>query len=280
MGISAGGFGLNIKTEDIAKFGTFLLNRGKWEGTQLLNPEWIDEATAKHIDNFGDANDWKQGYGYQFWRCAPEGVYRGDGAFGQYCIVMPEQDAVLAMQSGVDDMQMILTSIWDILLPAMKSSVSEDKETQQKLNERLKELTYAMPAGEASSPIASKVSGREYEISENIAGITKLVFEFGTATKVTFHFCENSYTAQIGYKQWVDGETFMKEEDENTDSPLYHHISCAGAWLSENVFQFEILYNRTTTKDIITVKFRDKGINVTCQRKFNFCGTTLNMMGW
>ena len=49
-------------------------------------------------------SDWDQGYGYQFWRCR-HGAYRGDGAFGQYCIVMPEQDAVIAITSGVKDMQ-------------------------------------------------------------------------------------------------------------------------------------------------------------------------------
>ena len=62
--------------------------------------------------------EWEQGYGYQFWRCR-HNVYRGDGAFGQYCIVMPEQDAVLAITSGVSDMQAVLDTVWKYLLPAM-----------------------------------------------------------------------------------------------------------------------------------------------------------------
>ena len=63
-GIETGGFGLNVKTEGIARFGQFLLNRGGWQGRQLIDPAWIDEATAWHIDNGPEGNpDWVQGYG-------------------------------------------------------------------------------------------------------------------------------------------------------------------------------------------------------------------------
>ncbi|HEY5586064.1 MAG TPA: serine hydrolase [Ruminiclostridium sp.] len=279
-GINAGGFGLNIKTEDIAKFGTFLLNKGVWEGKQLLNSAWIEEATAKHIENNGDTPDWKQGYGYQFWRCQPEGVYRGDGAFGQYCIVMPEQDAVIAIQAGVADMQKVLTDIWDILLPAMKNSVPENKENQTALEEKLSCLVYSMPSGEARSPMADIVSGKEYEIAENSTGITKLAFNFADTNKVTVHMGENNYTAEIGYQKWIDGQTHFKEEDEKIFSPLFHHISCAGAWVNEDTFQFDILYNRTTTKDTFEIKFHEKGITIMYERKLNFTGGKLKLLGW
>jgi len=69
------------------------------------------------VSNGDDPNsDWAQGYGYQFWRCR-HGAYRGDGAFGQYCLVMPDQDAALAITGGVKDMQAVLNLIWiDLLL--------------------------------------------------------------------------------------------------------------------------------------------------------------------
>ena len=80
---------------------------------------WVEEATATHSDNSSQPNpDWQQGYGYQFWRCR-HGAYRGDGAFGQYCLVMPDQDAVLAITSGIGDMQAALDLVWEHLLPAM-----------------------------------------------------------------------------------------------------------------------------------------------------------------
>ena len=122
QGISAGGFGLSIRTEDIARFGQLYLQKGKWQGKQLVPAAWVEAATARQTSNGSNPkSDWDQGYGYQFWRCR-HGAYRGDGAFGQYCIVLPEQDAVIAITSGVKDMQAVLNLVWDKLLPAMKPS--------------------------------------------------------------------------------------------------------------------------------------------------------------
>jgi len=123
QGISTGGYGLSIRTEDIAKFGQLYLQKGKWHDKQLVPAAWIDAATARQTSNGSNPeSDWDQGYGYQFWRCR-HGAYRGDGAFGQYCIVLPEQEAVIAITSGVRDMQAILNLVWEKLLPAIKPSV-------------------------------------------------------------------------------------------------------------------------------------------------------------
>ncbi len=143
QGVNTGGFGLNIKTEDIARFGQLYLQKGKWEGKQIIPEAWVDEATQSHISN-GDnpESDWNQGYGYQFWRCR-HNAYRGDGAFGQYCIVMPEQDAVLAITSGLGDMQEPLNLVWDILLPAMKEkAVRANKAAQEALTQKTSQLEH------------------------------------------------------------------------------------------------------------------------------------------
>jgi CubicO group peptidase (beta-lactamase class C family) len=100
QGISAGGFGLSIRTEDIARFGQLYLHKGKWQGKQIVPESWVDAATTRQTSNGSNPqSDWDQGYGYQFWRCR-NGAYRGDGAFGQYCIVLPEQDAVIAITAA------------------------------------------------------------------------------------------------------------------------------------------------------------------------------------
>ncbi|MFN8530593.1 MAG: serine hydrolase [Anaerolineae bacterium] len=122
QGINTGGWGLNITTPDIAVFGQLYLQKGLWNGKRLVPEAWIAEASAFQSDN-GPANesDWTQGYGYQFWRCR-HNAYRGDGAFGQYCVIMPDQDAVLVITGGLDDMQMPLTALWDHLLPVMSAA--------------------------------------------------------------------------------------------------------------------------------------------------------------
>ena len=117
QGISAGGFGLSIRTEDIARFGQLYLQKGKWQGKQLVPEAWVEAATARQTSNGSNPkSDWDQGYGYQFWRCR-HGAYRGDGAFGQYCIVLPDKDAVIAITSGVKDMQFVLDLVWESCCP-------------------------------------------------------------------------------------------------------------------------------------------------------------------
>ena len=66
---------------------------------------WVTAATSLRTNSSNPDSDWDQGYGYFFWRCRRHGCYRGDGAFGQFCIVMPEQDAVVAITSGTRDLQ-------------------------------------------------------------------------------------------------------------------------------------------------------------------------------
>ena len=101
QGISLGGYGLSIRTEDIAKFGQLYLQKGKWNG-QATRARGVGRAGDRRSRSPTAAiptKDWDQGYGFQFWRCR-HGAYRGDGAFGQFCIVLPEQDAVVAITAN------------------------------------------------------------------------------------------------------------------------------------------------------------------------------------
>ena len=142
--VNTGGWGLRLQTEDIAKFAQLFLQKGKWNGRQVLPQGWVEEASTAHIIQHPDlplakreSSDWEQGYGYQMWRCR-NNAYRGDGAFGQYAIVMPEQDAVIAITSETADMQGELNLIWKILLPAMQkeklaANADDDKKLEKKL---------------------------------------------------------------------------------------------------------------------------------------------------
>jgi CubicO group peptidase (beta-lactamase class C family) len=119
QGISIGGYGLYLKTEDIAKFGQLYLQKGRWENQQLIPSDWVQEASSKQVSNGSDAaSDWNQGYGYQFWRCR-HNAFRGDGKDGQFCIVLPDQDAVVVMTANTSNMQSQLSLVWEYLLGAM-----------------------------------------------------------------------------------------------------------------------------------------------------------------
>ncbi|WP_307793457.1 serine hydrolase domain-containing protein [Microbacterium stercoris] len=115
-GIDVGGFGLAITTEDMASFGQLLLQRGRWGEAQLIPHEWVDRASQAlaGIDPQGWEGDWAQGYGYQLWRCRTS-AFRADGAFGQFIIVWPEHNAVIALTSASSVTQEILDLVWTTL---------------------------------------------------------------------------------------------------------------------------------------------------------------------
>lgn len=133
-GVDKGGTGLYLKTEDVAKFGQFLLQKGVWNGKRLLSEDWIEKATSKQISNGTDPNsDWSQGYGFQFWRCR-HNAYRGDGAYGQFCIVIPDYDAVVVLTSDASSTDKELNAIWEELLPNIQNEpLAEDSAAVAKL---------------------------------------------------------------------------------------------------------------------------------------------------
>ena len=133
QGICCGGWGLYLKTEDLARMGQMILQNGRWKGRQIVPAEWISEASRRQVDctpagmRPDDAvrqgltlenNDWVQGYGYQMWRCR-HNAFRADGAGGQYIIILPEHDAVIVNTAQLNDMWGQLNLIWQYLLPAL-----------------------------------------------------------------------------------------------------------------------------------------------------------------
>ncbi|NQX12706.1 beta-lactamase family protein [Microbacteriaceae bacterium VKM Ac-2855] len=126
--------GLHARTEAIAALGQLYLQRGEWQGRQLLPAGWVDDATRSHVANGTDPDsDWAQGYGFQFW-IARHG-YRGDGAYGQFCVVLPEHGVVLAITGQSLNMQGVLDLAWTHLLPAI--DVAGDAAADTSLAEQL-----------------------------------------------------------------------------------------------------------------------------------------------
>src|SRR5690606_21202004 len=124
------------------------LQRGEWNGRRILPAAWVDLATSRQTSNgSGAENDWNQGYGYQFWRCIP-GFYRGDGAFGQFCIVMPQYDTVVAINSGSKDMGAIMRLIWKRLIPELRpAAIPADEAATSKLRDKLASLAQPTLSG-------------------------------------------------------------------------------------------------------------------------------------
>jgi len=143
-GTDMGGAGSRLHTEDMARFITFVANKGMWQGEQLLRAEWFDRATAAQIDSTNGQPatnpDWLQGYCYQYWRCVPEGAFRADGAYGQFGIVLPKQDAVVIITQCNDDPQISLQLVWDTVLKSMTDEPLPPSADADELKDRLSKL--------------------------------------------------------------------------------------------------------------------------------------------
>ena len=153
QGVCCGGFGLHLSCEDIARFGQCLLQKGVWEGTQVLPEGWVALATREHIANYEGrpqaGNEWAQGYGFQFWRCM-DGRYRGDGAMGQACIVDEKRGAVLAVTCAANNMGEEFRMIREHIFPAFDTPAGTEAE-QAALQSRISALSYPFPADDGSA---------------------------------------------------------------------------------------------------------------------------------
>ena len=150
------------------------MQKGIWNGNQILPASWIEEATTEKIiqhpelsQSAKDSSDWEQGYGYQIWRCRHH-AYRADGAFGQYIIVFPEQDMVLAIQSETRNMQNEMNLVWDYLLPAIKKNkLPEDQKSLYALKAKLSTLAIKPDAGSFTSFTANKKLNKYFILEPN-----------------------------------------------------------------------------------------------------------------
>jgi CubicO group peptidase (beta-lactamase class C family) len=262
-GINTGGWGLSVQTEGLAKFGQFLLQKGKWNDKQLLPAKWIDEATTFKIQQPGGdkkdrpkaQNDWLQGYGYQFWRCQGT-AFRGDGAFGQFTIVLPEQDAVIVMTSENKNMQGQLDLVWKHLLPAIDA-----KEPQAADLSRLKKLKLAPPRGSKTSPVAQS---RSYKLETNEFGLktASLAFQDNTCS-----FTTDDHTITCGLGTWQRCEAAFPGTPPRLISggmpkkATPSKIAASAAWTNDHTLVMQWRYYETPHSDTVTCQF--DGDNVT-----------------
>jgi CubicO group peptidase (beta-lactamase class C family) len=272
QGISAGGFGLSVRTEDIAKFGQLLLQKGEWQGKRLLPAGWVEEATARQTSNGSNPqSDWDQGYGYQFWRCR-HGAYRGDGAFGQYCIVLPEQDAVIAITGGVANMQAVLNLVWDKLLPAFQqTSLAPDDPSRAKLEETLKNLS--LRTVKAAGKPADRTN-RKYTLPANDRKLESITLQTGQTEgdEVLVTRANGAeHRLYCGAGKWRTGRAAWGRLPEQP-------VAACGAWTVDNTFTAKICFSETPF--ILTVQLTFTGNEVRCESRWNvgFLPTTEAML--
>jgi hypothetical protein len=268
----------------MAKFGQLFLQKGLWNGKQILPAAWVDEASTAHIDQAPDApeevsksNDWVQGYGYQMWRCR-HNAYRGDGAYGQYIIVMPDQDAVIAITSETPDMQNVMNLVWDILLPAMeKDPLRENPEHAATLQARLASLALAVPQAETSSLLTNELNGKTIRFDANELNFSTLTFRFaGDSCLMQLTDPGMTYDIPLGNGRWINHHTGLKGPNLLLGAKGHFvgipAVEVAGAfsWKDENTLELVLRYIESPHHQTLVFKFEKDAVTLELQNSQDF----------
>ena len=274
-GINAGAYGLSVRTEDIAKMGQLYLQKGVWKGKQIIPAAWVAEATARQTSN-GSAptSDWDQGYGYQFWQSRHG--FRGDGAFGQYMLILPQYDAVVAITSGVRDMQAVMNLVWDKLLPAMQPhALAENVAAQRALRGKLASLTVRVAPGRPTSPIASSVSGRWYQLPENERGMRAVSLELSAAPVLHVRTASGETTTPIGLGVWSSSKGWTNGMDHLLSVTPPVAIAASGGWSTDSVFTVKLVAPETPFYSTLDFHFDGSRLVLDGEQNVSFGPTKL-----
>lgn len=285
MGIECGGWGLALKTEDIAKFGQLYLNNGVWEGKQLLPKGWAETSGSFHADTtsdtkFTDNPNSTAGYGYQFWLCRNEGWYRADGMMGQYAIIMPDKDMVIVTTAGCPVQLDVLDVLWDTLIPAIDviPEKSEPGPYYKKLNDLAAQISLPTPQAVARArEIEDRISGRVYELPINLFSMLPLVVRYlYDLTPMGIDSLRFDFGDDISYLHWHEDGCDMcvpfSLNGEFTACTLNYSGSefetrVFAAWVDQKTLEIDIRLIRTPHMLVARFVFEDDVIKICCSEQ-------------
>lgn len=269
-GINTGGWGLRLKTEDLAKFGQLYLQKGKWNGKEILTEAWVDEATTVKMQQRPDItqeqrdslHDGMQGYCYQFWR-AKNNSYQVNGANGQFVVIIPEKDAVIVFTANSTDMWGEIGMIWEYLYPAMQDeALPLDEVASSDLKQRLANLAMPVPAKNSNERLASLISGKTISFAENDRKYKGLAIQFNNENcEVTLKTDTADFSFTFGPGKWNYGETekhgpsiFSYARNNQGGLPPFK-LACAYTWVDDQTLELTIGYIQNVQWEKIILRF-------------------------
>lgn len=277
-GLENGGGGLFATTEDNARLMLLYLQQGVWDGKQVLSREWVRQATSRQIDSLEDPGipDCRLGYGFQLWMCKPAGVYRADGAFGQYSIVFPDLDMVVAISETAAlgaGAQRTLDIVWDVLLPAVGAPLPEDPAACGALQSRLSRLALPMPRCNPASPLLEGDTAWAFRLQENTASIDPGMYTLFTGRNIrgieTLGLAFARQTCQLSWRMagadyqlllGLDG--LPRLNDYLTATGIPEMVLGSGAWSADDLFEADVRFIETCFRKTISFAFEHDQIYV------------------
>ena len=250
-GINTGGWGLRCDTEALAKTGLLLLNRGLWQGRQLVSAEWIDQATAPHVNRAPDdvtPTDGNQGYGYQVWRSRWPGAYRANGAYGQHIVVVPESDLVVVITGLSHDTADQLTALWRLLMPGVKDhALPENPALQRRLERLVTTAALPTPAGTATSVNSYRLYNRTYRLAANDLGLQWVRFanlpalDGNTVTMTLGYTDGRTQYIRMGYRRWETASDDILPP--YSIAALHRQSGLSGPWTHAAAYAWTDIYH-------------------------------------
>lgn len=237
--------GLFARAEDVAKLGQLYLQRGRWDGQQLIPESYVAQATSRAVataDADPDKVDWSQGYGYGFWMSRHG--YRGDGAYGQFCLVLPEQDAVVAITGGTEAMQTVLDHVWEHLLPSLGGGTEVVEDARPRLVERLRTLHLPPCPGTPSPARWEDWSGTTFSVVGSSAGeaastLSSVAVETAHGSVgITLHEPDNALSFAAGAGEWLVSEP---SDNSGDDVP----VAASAGWIDDDTLRVEAIFLET-----------------------------------
>ena len=269
-GHSWGDSGVLCTASDLWKVARFTLNRGSWNGEQLLNEQYIKTATSKQINNNhpGGTGVTKQGYGYQFWRTL-RNSYAFYGMGCQFAICCPDSDMILIYNGDnqmLDDYakEIILKGFFDLVESTSQSTpLPDNPDGCRRLAEETANLKLAVAQGDYICNTADKVNGVCYDVKPNSMGITRIQVDFsGNCGVLKYTNTQGDKELPFGLGHNVFGlfpEEGYSDEVGSVSAPG-HKYQCAAsaAWIepAKLRLQVQIIDKYFANLDII-LGFRD-----------------------
>ncbi|OUM02236.1 hypothetical protein A8M77_12050 [Variovorax sp. JS1663] len=247
-GISPGANGLSWKTVDALKLGILHAQNGAWNGKQILTKEWVASVHEPHT---------KDRYGYQWW-LGPNGAYHADGLFGQYSVVFPDQNAVLALNSALPPRAGFNAGMLYKHFPAAFTKTASSSETDYAaLRNRTRRLQLLPPLKPTGSPVAASISGQRYDFGENPEKVKSVRLDFTRdACTFTMEDERGTHKVQAGLQKPIESDTTI------TGNTLHHEyqpevmrVVARGEWLDERTFVMTWVFVESAFRDTVVCRF-------------------------
>ena len=286
-GMEIGGGGLYATTEDNLRLLKLYADGGVWEGERILAEDYVKLATTLQNESATEekvnppAKDNFVGYGYQIWMCRPEGVYRADGAMGQFTIVVPDRDMIIAITenamgaTGGSGPQQTLDYMWEFLdeIPKGKGAPIEGDEAEiAALQKRLASLSLKKPLYAPYSPIAEKICGKTWAVTEGSLNFGDTSGAFMGGERIpdgisSFRFVFDGDLTRMIYEQ--EGESTAVTVAMNggrADNVLGKGATIralvSGAWVAKDTLRIAMRWIETCHERTYDFKFADGELTV------------------